>query len=254
MGILYFLIVLAATTAGAIAGVGGGVLIKPTLDALGHYNVETIGVLSSAAVLGMAIVSTARRFIRGLKIDKKIVLLAIGAIAGGFAGKEIFYLLLTVIDGPVMKIIQSVLIALLMIVILFKNKLPKYCINNLVVVFTVGLILGTLASFLGIGGGPVNVAVLYLLLNMDIKKAAVGSIFIILLAQASKIVTISLSGGLASYDLKMLWYMVPAGITGGLLGSFFHYKISEKIIHVIFDVTVIIVIMVCLYNIIFALF
>lgn len=249
MGILYFFIVLAATTAGAIAGVGGGVLIKPTLDALGHYNIATIGVLSSIAVLAMAIVSTVRRFIDGLKVDKKIMLLAIGAIVGGFAGKEIFYLLLNVIDEPVVKIIQSGLIALLMIIILFKDKLPKYCIESSFAVLIVGLVLGSLASFLGIGGGPVNVAVLYILLNMDIRKAAVGSIFIILLAQASKIITISLGHGLAAYDLKMLWYMVPAGITGGLLGSFLHNRIKEKAIHIIFNVAVMVVILICLYNI-----
>ena len=121
MGILYFIIVLAATTAGAIAGVGGGVIIKPALDALGHYNIQTIGVLSSIAVLSMAIVSTARRFIQGLKIDLKIVLLATGAIAGGIIGKVIFYILVESIDPVIVKVIQSALIALLMIIILFKN-------------------------------------------------------------------------------------------------------------------------------------
>ncbi|MCD6322723.1 MAG: sulfite exporter TauE/SafE family protein [Clostridiales bacterium] len=249
MGILYFFIVLVATTAGAIAGVGGGVLIKPTLDALGYYNLATIGILSSIAVLTMAVVSTVRRFISGLKVDKKIVILAIGAIAGGFAGKEIFYRLISVIEEPVIKIIQSVLIVLLMIIILFKDRLTKRCIENFFAVLIAGFVLGTLASFLGIGGGPVNVAVLYILLNMDIKKAAVGSIFIILLAQASKIVTISLSQGFAAYDLKILWYMIPAGITGGFLGSFLHNRINEKTIHAIFNTTVVVVILICLYNI-----
>ena len=252
MGVIYFLIVLAATTIGAIAGVGGGVLIKPILDALGHYNVEIIGVLSSAAVLAMAIVAIGRRLIKGLKIDTKTILLAAGAIAGGFAGKEIFYFLVEEIDGSVIKIIQAVLIALLMVIILFKNKFPRYCIENYIAVFTVGLVLGTLSSFLGIGGGPINVAVLYLFLNMDIKKAAVGSIFIILLAQASKLINISISEDLSSYNLNMLLYMIPAGITGGLIGSYFHNKISEKTIHIIFDSTVGIVILICLYNIITA--
>lgn len=253
MGILYFIIVLAATTAGAIAGVGGGVIIKPALDALGHYNIETIGVLSSVAVLSMAIVSTARRFIQGLKIDIKIVLLATGAIAGGIIGKEVFYSLIGSIDPGIVKVIQAALIALLMIIILFKNKLPRAHIKSLFVVFLSGLILGMLASFLGIGGGPVNVAVLYLLFNMDIKKAAVGSIFIILLAQAAKIVTISLTGGFGGYDLSMLWYMIPAGITGGLLGSWLHNRIEEKAIHILFDITVAIVIIICIFNIVRAL-
>lgn len=250
MGILYFIIVLAATTAGAIAGVGGGVIIKPALDALGHYDIATIGVLSSAAVLSMAIVSTARRFSKGLKIDKKIIMLALGAIAGGIAGKEIFYLLVGSIDAGIVSVIQSSLIALLMIIILFKNKIPRICINAWYGVLITGLLLGLIASFLGIGGGPINVAVLFLLLNMDIKKAAIGSIFIILMAQASKIATISLTGGFAGYDLGMLWYMIPAGITGGLLGSWLHNKVSEKAVHLMFDITVGVVIAICIFNIV----
>jgi len=252
MGIIYFIIVLAATTVGSIAGIGGGVLIKPILDALADYNLSTIGVLSSIAVLSMAVVSTTRDFINGIKIDKKLILLAIGAIAGGFAGKEIFDFLLTVIDGSIIQIIQSAIIALLMIIILFKNKIPKVCIENVFAVFFVGLILGTLSSFLGIGGGPVNVAVIYLLLNMDIKKAAAGSIFIILLAQASKIASISLSEGFSSYDLNMLWYMIPAGVTGGLIGPYIQTKLSEKFVHSLFDITVVIVILICVYNILTA--
>lgn len=249
MGIIYFIIVLAATTIGSIAGIGGGVLIKPILDALADFNLSTIGVLSSIAVLSMAVVSTARGFIDGIKIDKKLILLAIGAIAGGFAGKEIFDRLLIVIDGSVMQIVQASMIALLMIIILFKNKIPKVCIENVFAVLFVGFILGTLSSFLGIGGGPVNVAVIYLLLNMDIKKAAAGSIFIILLAQASKIGTIALSEGLSSYNLNMLWYMIPAGITGGLIGPYIQKKLNEKTVHYLFDITVIIVILICVYNI-----
>jgi hypothetical protein len=253
MGILYFFIVLAATTAGAIAGVGGGVIIKPVLDALGHYNIQTIGVLSSVAVLSMAIVATVRRFIQGLKIDIRIVLLSVGAIAGGIAGKEVFYLLVGSIDSGIIKIIQSALIALLMVIILFRKRIRKAHIKSLAAVFLSGLLLGLLASFLGIGGGPVNVAVLCLLFNMDIKKAAVGSIFIILMAQASKVISISVTGGFDAYDLRMLWYMIPAGITGGLLGSWLHNKISEKAIHILFDITVGVVIAICIFNIIKAI-
>ena len=91
MGLIYFIIVFIATTAGAVAGVGGGVIIKPALDAIGQYNVETIGILASAAVFAMAVVATVRKIISGLTLDIKIIMLAIGSIAGGLLGKEIFY-------------------------------------------------------------------------------------------------------------------------------------------------------------------
>ena len=45
--VFYFFICIAATTLGAIAGIGGGVIIKPVLDALGGLNVSAIGFLRS---------------------------------------------------------------------------------------------------------------------------------------------------------------------------------------------------------------
>ncbi len=48
--IVYFLIILFATIVGAGAGMGGGVIIKPTLDLISDYNVVTISFLSSVTV------------------------------------------------------------------------------------------------------------------------------------------------------------------------------------------------------------
>jgi len=249
MGIIYFLIVFIATTAGAVAGVGGGVIIKPALDAIGQYTVETIGILSSIAVFSMAVVATVRRVIKGLTLDIKIVLLAIGSIAGGLLGKELFYTLTSSMDSSLVKLIQAIIIMLLMVLILFKDRMKRHCIDNNIVVFIGGLVLGLLASFLGIGGGPVNVAILYLYLGMDIKKAATGSILIILLAQAAKLISITATVGFTAYDLSMLWYIIPAGIIGGFLGSVLHLKLNEKAVGIVFNSTVILVILICLFNI-----
>ena len=249
MGIIYFIIVLIATTAGAVAGVGGGVIIKPALDAIGQYNVETIGLLASFAVFSMAVVATIRRWIHGFSLDVKILMLALGSIAGGLLGKEILYALTASMDSEIVKLIQSVIIAMLMVMILFKNRMKRHCIDNNIVVLAGGLLLGLLASFLGIGGGPVNVVILYLYMGMDIKKAATGSIIIILLAQAAKLLSVAVTFGYAVYDLSMLWYIIPAGIIGGFIGSVLHLKIDEKAVSIVFNSTVIIVILLCLYNI-----
>lgn len=42
MEILYFLVCVGASILGAISGIGGGVIIKPTLDAMGTMNVSAI--------------------------------------------------------------------------------------------------------------------------------------------------------------------------------------------------------------------
>lgn len=253
MGLIYFLIVFIATTAGAVAGVGGGVIIKPALDAIGQYNVETIGILASAAVFSMAVVATVRKFIHGLTLDIKIVMLSIGSICGGLLGNEIFYSLTSSVDTEIVKLIQAVVIVALMILILLKDRMKRHSVDNIFVVLAGGLLLGILASFLGIGGGPVNVAILYLYMGMDMKKAAIGSIIIILLAQAAKLLSVALTVGYAAYDLSMLWYIIPAGILGGFLGSILHIKINEKAINIVFNSTVVLVILICVYNIITAI-
>ena len=61
MDILFsFLICLIATTAGGISGVGGGVIIKPVLDAFGVLSVSTISFLSGCTVLAMTCYSVIR--------------------------------------------------------------------------------------------------------------------------------------------------------------------------------------------------
>ena len=82
-----------------------------------------------------------------------------------------------------------------------------------------GLVLGFLASLLGIGGGPINVSLLMLMFALPIKEATVYSICTIFSSQLAKIVTIAGTTGFGLYDLKILWFVIPAAIVGGLLGA-----------------------------------
>ena len=87
MQILYFLIAILATTIGATAGVGGGIIIKPILDFLGGYNLETINMLSSFTVFSMAIVSIIKQIRYKFKLEiRKTVLIGFGSVLGGILG------------------------------------------------------------------------------------------------------------------------------------------------------------------------
>lgn len=250
MGIVYFLIAIIATTIGAGAGIGGGVIIKPALDALGGYNIEVIGNLSSITILSMAIVSTVKCFFKGIKFDKRLIALTIGAIVGGFLGKELFYFIKSLLDESLIATIQAAMMIALLFIALFKNKLPKFHINNVFAVIFIGLVLGTLSAFLGIGGGPINVAVLCMFFAMDIKKAATGSIFIILCSQFTKLATITLTTGFGAFDYSMLFFMIPGGILGGFIGSWVNTKFEKKHIEKLFVVVVVSMILLNVYNII----
>lgn len=253
MGIIYFLVALFATTVGALAGLGGGVIIKPSLDLLcqngiGNYDITTISLLSTFTVFSMAVVSTYRQIKSGFKIEKELLFLSAGAIIGGVAGKSLFTILIEGVPGYLASGIQALILAGLLIIVLFKKYLPDYEVKNPMIVLIVGLCLGTTASFLGIGGGPINVAVIMMFLKMDIKKAAVASVFTILLSQSSKILTFAVTSGFSSFDLSMLYYMVPAAIAGGLIGSQLNKHLNHDHIHRIFNILVAVLIGLNLYN------
>ena len=56
----YFIISLLASVAGAICGIGGGVIIKPTLDQFHLDSVATVSFLSGGTVLAMSCYSVTK--------------------------------------------------------------------------------------------------------------------------------------------------------------------------------------------------
>ncbi len=254
--ILYFAIGLIASTLGAIAGLGGGVIIKPVLDLFGHYDLPTIGVLSAATVLSMATVSLIKMRKSDVKVDKvSSSFIALGSILGGIIGKAIFNLIAISLNIPMITaIIQSSLLAILLslIFIYFKKKhsLKSYLVKNKAIILAVGFTLGFLSAFLGIGGGPLNVAVLCLLFSMTAKNAGLNSIFIIFFSQLSALLLIAFTSGFGDYNLIMLTVMIPGGILGGLIGSMIVTKLSNVQVEKIFNIAILIIIFINLYNIV----
>ena len=57
MQVLVLLVSFFACTVGAICGIGGGILIKPVLDATGVADVATINFLAGCTVLSMTLYS-----------------------------------------------------------------------------------------------------------------------------------------------------------------------------------------------------
>lgn len=248
MGIIYFLVAIVATTLGALAGLGGGVIIKPALDLLGHYDIVTISLLSTVTVFSMAVVATYKQLKKGFVLRRELIIIAAGSVLGGVVGSTLFKWMLSTIDDTFASGLQALILALLLMVVLLRKYLPDYEVKNPVVVFTVGLLLGTTASFLGIGGGPINVLVILMILNMRIKEAAVGSVFIILLSQLSKILTFAVTTGLGGYDLTMLMFMVPGAVGGGIIGSKLNERMNPAHINGIFNGMITVLVLMNLFN------
>lgn len=252
--VIMFLVCLAASGVGSIAGYGGGVIIKPVLDALHILPVSTISFLSGCTVLAMSAVSLLRSKGNGVKLQIRTTTpLAVGAAAGGLLGKWLFELVRSGSDENMLGLCQSVLLLVTTVLVwvytLKKDKLPSYRLESLPVCTLVGVVLGVVSAFLGIGGGPLNVALLFFFFSMDAKEAAKNSIFIIMFSQAA-----SLLSALARQNVpEFVWYhmvlMAAGGIGGALLGAAISKKLDNKAVERLLLVLMLVIIGINVYNV-----
>lgn len=253
--LLFFTISLIASTVGGICGVGGGVIIKPTLDAFGVISVSAVSFLSGCTVLVMSLVSFYKnRKQKGVLEFKISTPLAIGAVFGGLLGKWMFELLKTMLaDEALVGAVQAALLLIItvgtLLYSIFAKKIKTNQLQNTLACGLIGLMLGTISAFLGIGGGPINLTVLYFFFSMDTKKAAANSLYIILFSQLSSLVQTILTKSVPTVDLWLLLLMLAGGIIGGLLGNKIYRKISSRAVEYLFGGFMILIILINIYNI-----
>lgn len=252
--VLYFLVCLIATTVGAISGVGGGVVIKPVFDAVAGMSVSQVSFLSGCTVLAMTIVSLLRS--RGEKIElKRGTLLAVGGAVGGLLGKVVFDWVksLTGNDGLV-GVVQSVIMILLTVGVgvymAFREKIRTQNVQNAALCVIIGLALGVMSAFLGIGGGPINLVVLYYFFSMDTKQAALHSIYVIFFSQAASFVSSLAMQNVPAFDPVTLVVMVVGGVAGGFLGRAFNKKMSVRQVDMLFSILLAVITLISVYNLV----
>jgi len=257
---LYMLISLLACLVGAISGLGGGMIIKPILDLASDFSVSTISVLSSFTVFTMALASLAKYLYDDAKIEIRLgILISLGAVVGGSVGNDLFAFLLHHWENPeLVTLLQNVILMLLLLGVLrYMNHVQgkrSHTLTNPMAIVGTGIGLGTLASFIGIGGGPINMVVLTLLFSMGTKEATVNSLLLIFFSQGGKLTTILLTNGFSDHDLTALWFMIPAAILGGLVGAWFHKKLTAKQVLMVFNGTIVSIVGISLLNSIQILF
>lgn len=229
---VYILISFLATLLGSLTGLGGGIIIKPSLDMVGDLPGETIGVLSAITVFSMSLFSIIRFTRMGVRIPTGIVVrVAIGSLFGGMIGQSLLSSLAVNTSAGQLKIIQNILLAFLIVgVFLYMKYQPLgYRIKRKDVVSLItGLLLGILSSFLGVGGGPFNIVAFLYLFRFDIKHAGISSLVSILFSQSAKLLTITVTSGFSGYDLSALPYMIAAAILGAQVGVMLNKKLSIK--------------------------
>lgn len=255
MGVIYFLITILATTMASLTGMGGGIIMKPILDILGHFDTATIGVLSSISVFTTSFVSTFKNILNKNKFNMEIVIpLGIGAVCGGSIGQMIFSFFTRSFENKsIITIIQNIIIGILICFVFWyiknKDNIPSKNLTGSVTSYLVGLVLGIVSSFLGIGGGSINVPIFIYLFSYDTKTAGISSLVTIVFAQMSKLISVAVTTGFAVYDLSISPYMVIGAIMGGTIGSKLATKFTSKQIEKAFIFLLFIIFGLCIWNI-----
>ena len=253
--LIFFLVALGASAAGAICGIGGGVIIKPVLDLFHLETVSAISFLSGCTVLTMSCYSVGKSLLAG---EKSVSLdvgtpLAVGAAAGGLLGNQLFALARQLWDDPdrVGSIQAACLAAVTVGTLLYtlnKARIPTHRLQNKGACAAIGLALGCMSSFLGIGGGPINLVVLYFFFSMDTKTAAANSLYIILFSQLCSLLTTLLTNSVPDFRWTVLVLMAAGGLGGGILGRKLNRKMKGESVERLFIALMVVIICVSVFN------
>lgn len=246
-----------ASVAGAICGIGGGVLIKPILDMFGVLSVAGISFLSGCTVLSMSCYSVIKSKISGASlVDVKTgTPLAVGAAAGGITGKMMFQYLSGLVEnknqvGAVQALCLFMITFGTLLYTINRRRIRTYCIKAVPVCGLIGLVLGILSSFLGIGGGPINLVVLFFFFSMDTKTAAQNSLYIILFSQIASLIHTLATGTIPEFGFGILVLMVVCGILGGAAGRKINRLIDSTSVDRLFIGLMVLIMLICVYNIV----
>ncbi|MDO5696116.1 MAG: sulfite exporter TauE/SafE family protein [Eubacteriales bacterium] len=252
--IIYFLIALFATGLGSMTGAAGGVIMKPLIDLISEYDTVTIGLLTGITLVAMGLVNLGGHIRNKRRIDLRFLLfLTPGAVAGGIAGGAVLNTLSGMIRDTSLKAVQNVVILILMgisfLYIHYKERFPGPAIRQGAFILFIGLLLGMVSAFLGIGGGPINVSVILFFFAIRPRDAAMYSIIVIEFAQIAKLAAFASETGFGGFDLRMLPAMILGGVLGGFAGAQLNRRVSERRILIIFNAIQVFVILACVLNI-----
>lgn len=254
--LLVFLVAFLASLLGPLCGIGGGVIIKPVVDAMAIMPVATVSFLSSVSVLTMSLATLAQNAAsKTSTVNVKSMLpLALGSAVGGVAGKVAFnYLGKSVFsDAELVGAVQAVILIVLTVCVFAytvkRDAVRSLDIQNRAAKAAIGFIAGALWSFLGIGGGPFNLAILTFFFAMETKPAAQASLFIIAFSQTASLIYSLVLGGLPDFAPVALVGMCAAAVLGSVVGRKIARKVSSQAIDRTYLFALVLIICICAYN------
>jgi uncharacterized protein len=236
---LLFMIGLIAGAYGVMVGAGGGFIFVPALLIIFHLPPEK-AVGTGLAIVLINALSGVLGYVKQKRINYKMgILISIGAIPGTFIGSwliqfgstEFFYvafasmlislgLFLMIKKAPHQQAEQEVAAAI-------ESAIPKKNLPNALFLLLIGLLLGTLSNYLGIGGGWLLVPILIYLFHVVPHQATATSIFSLCIYSFIGLITQVYQGHI---DWSSTLFGGLGVLIGAQIGVYLSCKLSGKLI------------------------
>lgn len=250
-----FIVCFLASLLGPLCGIGGGVIIKPVVDAMGVMGIDTVSFLSSVSVLVMSLSTLAQNaFARSSSINSRSLMpIAIGSAVGGVAGKIAFNQMISALPnadlvGAAQAAVLIVLSVLVLVYTLNKDRIGGVELRGSAPQALAGFFAGACWSFLGIGGGPFNLAILVFFFSMESKTAAQASLFIIAFSQTASLIYTLASGSVPDFSLVVLVGMSLMAVMGSVVGRGLSKRMDSATIDRLYVLALLLIIVISLYN------
>lgn len=237
--ILYIVVSLLATIIGSLTGIGGGIVLKTLVDFFSDDSVIIVSFYTTVVVFTMCIVSIYKQHKKGFQFNFKVLIgICGGSLLGGYLGDYLLNNTVRHYSQQQVQLSQSVILFITLIFLIIYNRVgpkrekvenPSFWLSMLL-----GLALGSISIFLGIGGGPLNVSLLVILFGYGMKDAAIYSIATVFCSQIAKIISIVYVGNYQQFDLNLVPFLIIIAIIGGYLGTMLNQKLSSQKIELLY--------------------
>jgi uncharacterized membrane protein YfcA len=142
-----------------------------------------------------------------------------------------------------------VLTATVFIYVLEKARIHTLQVTSKGVAGLLGFVLGVFSSFLGIGGGPINIMFLSYFFSMDSKHAALNSLYIIFFSQVANFLTNVIQGTFPEFNMLLLVSMMVTGIVGAMVGRSLTKRLANEQVDRLFMGVMLLIVFLSAFNV-----
>ncbi|MEA3489378.1 MAG: sulfite exporter TauE/SafE family protein [Candidatus Omnitrophota bacterium] len=221
----------------AFLGIGGGVVMVPSLVLLLDYDIKKAVGTSLTTIVPAALVGVSTHYI--LNSDNILFISALFIILGSVAGAKIGAAIADRIRGDLIRVLFAALLLFVGLKQVGLIRIPTesvLSINSYPFFVILGLIAGISSALFGIGGGAIMVPSLDLFFGFQMHQAIATSLTVIVPTSAAGAI---FHAKLNNIDRRAVRFLIPASLLGAILGAILSNMLTPVTLRYIFGFFVI---------------